>query len=157
MHPALTQRKHTRLCADSLWMVVDVELITHHTNQHPSHRPHQINQPTHITPTNQHTNQHTSHQPTHITPTNQHTNQHTSHQPTNTPSTSPTHHPHQPTYITGQTGGCYDTKTTSSAWIQAMRADIINGPTRADGSFPPFSWTPQVCCMCTSSDQKVIH
>jgi hypothetical protein len=43
--------------------------------------------------------------------------------------------------LEGYADGCYDTKVTSASWMPAQRADIINGPTTAGGTLPPFVWT----------------
>lgn len=45
--------------------------------------------------------------------------------------------------LAGYTGGCYDTKVTSAAWIANQKADVINGPTTSGDILPPFSWTKQ--------------
>ncbi len=37
---------------------------------------------------------------------------------------------------------CYDTKVTSATWAASRRADVLNGPTTAGDTLPPFSWTP---------------
>jgi hypothetical protein len=37
-------------------------------------------------------------------------------------------------------GGCYDNKATSAKLFWAMTAHVINGPTTAGGTLPPFQW-----------------
>ncbi|KAJ8037244.1 Phospholipase B-like 1 [Holothuria leucospilota] len=39
--------------------------------------------------------------------------------------------------------GCYDTKVSDLAMADKMQSYAINGPTRFEGSLPPFSWTGQ--------------
>lgn len=43
--------------------------------------------------------------------------------------------------LAGDDGGCYDTKVTRSSWIAAAQAEVVNGPTTAGGTLPPFAWT----------------
>jgi len=38
-------------------------------------------------------------------------------------------------------GGCYDTKVTSSFFVNDLISDAINGPTTDSGVLPPFVWT----------------
>lgn len=45
--------------------------------------------------------------------------------------------------LAGDTGGCYDTKVTSASWLAVERADVLNGPTTAGNTLPPFAWTAQ--------------
>ena len=40
-------------------------------------------------------------------------------------------------------GACVGWQVTSATWLAQHRADVVNGPTTAGGTLPPFSWTPK--------------